>query len=160
MIVQIQSTDEVALPDAFSYKVDVDNIAVSTEKSEIVTVRPVTEDMEAKIKVIGKRGYVIGVFPFQLKVDAPKVHYLYMSAFNKDYVDVYAYDQYGKSIAVPKGTITSSDPDKIAITGTREGYNPYDLCYNISSVGDGPNTATITYVTDDGLFKAEVTVTR
>jgi hypothetical protein len=160
MIVQIQSTDEVALPDAFSYKVDVDNIAVSTEKSEIVTVRPVTKDMEAKIKVIGKRGYVIGVFPFHLKVDAPKVHYLYMSAFNKDYVYIYAYDQYGKSIAVPEGTITSSDPDKIAITGTREGYNPYDLCYNISSVGDGPNTATITYVTDDGLFKAEVTVTR
>ena len=75
-----------------------------------------------------------------------------MSAYY-DYVCVYAYDQYGKYIQVPNGTVKSSDTNKIVISGIRTGDEPLKLYYNFTAVGNSPNTATISYVSDDGLYK-------
>jgi hypothetical protein len=157
--VQLQSTNSVSLPDVFSYKFNVDNVDVLEEKGELTVIKPVTEDTRAEIKIIGKNGYVINVVPFRLGSVAPSLTSIYMSAAY-DYVIVYAYDQYGKYIQVPNGTVKSSDTNKITISGVRSGEEPLSLYYNFSTVGDGPNTAVISYVSDDGLYKCETTVTR
>ncbi len=159
--VLLQSTNDVSLPDAFSYESDGNNIEILEEKGEITVIKPIIVDTTANIKVIGKNGNVINITPVSLRSEAPRLTHIYMSApYFSDYVYVYAYDQYGKYIQVPNGTVKSSDTNKITISGLKTGDEPLNLYYNFSTVGDGPNTATISYVSDDGVYKCETTVTR
>jgi len=157
--VLLQSTNDVSLPDAFCYESDGNNIEILEEKGEITVIKPIILDTTANIKVIGKNDNVINVTRVRLGGEAPSLNSIYMSAYY-DYVCVYAYDQYGKYIQVPNGTVKSSDTNKIVISGIRTGDEPLKLYYNFTAVGNSPNTATISYVSDDGLYKCETTVTK
>lgn len=157
LTVQLKSTFDASLPDIFTYRVNKDNLRIIEERCEIAVIKTVTEDTTAMILVMGSD--FISTETIRIGVQVPYVKNLYMY-INSNYIRVYAFDNYGKRIQVPEGTFTSSDTSKIITGEIRVGADPLAFECEIIPVGDGPHTATISYVSNDGLLRSDITITR
>jgi len=71
-------------------------------------------------------------------------------SYTEPSVAVAAKDQYGVTIATPAGNFYSSDTTKLKV----------DAAGLVTTVGTGPKTAIIRFVSNDGVWAREVSVTK
>lgn len=120
-------------------------------KLRVVTAQGGTADGTATIKAWNNAGVVVAEKVVSLRRAAPAVTTLTMK-YDKDAdkVKLEAKDQYGIAIAAPAGSFFSSDNTKLTV----------DALGNVTRTAATAQTATIRFVSDDGVWAREVSVTK
>ncbi|HQM96558.1 MAG TPA: hypothetical protein PK705_06100, partial [Clostridia bacterium] len=151
--VTLSSTGDLALPTIVSkYTVTGANAVIATATSKLgLSATPADADSTAVVKAWNNAGVVVAEKTVALKKARPVVTTVTMSyTAPSDTVAVAAKDQYGVAITAPAGNFYSSDTTKLTV-------NAAGL---VTTVGTGPKTAIIRFVSNDGLWAKEVSVTQ
>lgn len=126
-------------------------IDAAASKLRVVTAQGGTADGTATIKAWNNAGVVVAEKVVSLRRAAPAVTTLTMK-YDKDAdkVKLEAKDQYGIAIAAPAGSFFSSDKTKLKV----------DALGNVTRTAATAQTATIRFVSNDGVWAREVSVTQ
>jgi hypothetical protein len=130
-------------------KVQIDTTA---SKLRVLTAQGGTADGTATIKAWNYAGEVVAEKVVSLRRAAPAVTTLTMK-YDKDAdkVKLEAKDQYGIAIAAPAGSFFSSDTTKLTVNVTTG---------DVTRTATTAQTATIRFVSSDGVWAREVSVTQ
>ena len=150
--VTLSSTVDSALPTIVAqYTVTGANVAIATATSKLTTVAGVTADTTAVVKAWNNAGVVVAEKTVALKKAAPVVTTVTMAyTASSSTVAVTAKDQYGVAITAPAGNFYSSDTTKLTV----------DAAGLVKRVPATATTAIIRFVSNDGLWAREVSVTK
>ncbi|OQB51314.1 MAG: Xaa-Pro dipeptidyl-peptidase [Firmicutes bacterium ADurb.Bin146] len=150
--VTLSSTADSALPTIVAqYTVTGANVAIATATSKLTTVAGVTADTTAVVKAWNNAGVVVAEKTVALKKAAPVVTTVTMAyTASSSTVAVTAKDQYGVAITAPAGNFYSSDTTKLTV----------DAAGLVTRVPATATTAIIRFVSNDGLWAREVSVTK
>jgi len=150
--VTLSSTVDSALPTIVAqYTVTGANVAIATATSKLTTVAGVTADTTAVVKAWNNAGVVVAEKTVALKKAAPVVTTVTMAyTASSSTVAVTAKDQYGVAITAPAGNFYSSDTTKLTV----------DAAGLVTRVPATATTAIIRFVSNDGLWAREVSVTK
>ena len=150
--VTLSSTADTALPTIVAqYTVTGANVAIATATSKLTTVAGVTADTTAVVKAWNNAGVVVAEKTVALKKAAPVVTTVTMAyTASSSTVAVTAKDQYGVAITAPAGNFYSSDTTKLTV----------DAAGLVKRVPATATTAIIRFVSNDGLWAREVSVTK
>lgn len=153
--VTLVSDGTTALPSATIAKYTTTNnkvqIDTAASKLKVLTAQGGTADGTATIKAWNYAGEVVAEKVVSLRRAAPAVTTLTMK-YDKDAdkVKLEAKDQYGIAIAAPAGSFFSSDNAKLTV----------DNLGNVTRTATTAQTATIRFVSSDGVWAREVSVTQ
>ena len=150
--VTLSSTVDSALPTIVAqYTVTGANVTIATATSKLTTVAGVTADTTAVVKAWNNAGVVVAEKTVALKKAAPVVTTVTMAyTASSSTVAVTAKDQYGVAITAPAGNFYSSDTTKLTV----------DAAGLVTRVPATATTAIIRFVSNDGLWAREVSVTK
>ncbi len=150
--VTLSSTGDTALPAIVAqYTVTGANVAIVATASNLTTVAGVSADTTAVVKAWNNAGVVVAEKTVALKKAAPVVTTVTMSyTASSSTVAVAAKDQYGVTIATPAGNFYSSDTTKLTV----------DAAGLVTRVPATATTAIIRFVSNDGVWAREVSVTK
>jgi len=150
--VTLSSTADTALPTIVAqYTVTGANVTIATATSKLTTVAGVAADTTAVVKAWNNAGVVVAEKTVALKKAAPVVTTVTMAyTASSSTVAVTAKDQYGVAITAPAGNFYSSDTTKLTV----------DAAGLVTRVPATATTAIIRFVSNDGLWAREVSVTK
>jgi hypothetical protein len=142
-------SDTIAQYTTTNNKVQIDTAA---SKLKVLTAQGGTADGTATIKAWNYAGEVVAEKVVSLRRAAPAVTTLTMK-YDKDAdkVKLEAKDQYGIAIAAPAGSFFSSDTTKLTVNVTTG---------DVTRTATTAQTATIRFVSSDGVWAREVSVTQ
>jgi len=149
--VTLSSTGTAALPNIVAqYTVSGANAVIDSANSKLVVATATSADTTpVTVRAWNNAGVVVAEKTVALKKAAPVVTTVTMS-YTEPSVAVAAKDQYGVTIATPAGNFYSSDTTKLTV----------DAAGLVTTVGTGPKTAIIRFVSNDGVWAREVSVTK
>ena len=150
--VTLSSTADTALPTIVAqYTVTGANVAILGATSKLSTIAGVGADTTAVVKAWNNAGVVVAEKTVALKKAAPVVTTVTMSSDATTHnVSIAAKDQYGVAITAPTGTYYSSDTTKLTVAADG----------TVTRVPATAATAIIRFVSDDGVWAREVSVTK
>jgi hypothetical protein len=150
--VTLSSTGDTVLPTIVAqYTVTGTNVAILGATSKLSTIAGVGADTTAVVKAWNNAGVVVAEKTVALKKAAPVVTTVTMSyTAGTSTVAVAAKDQYGVTIGAPAGNFYSSDTTKLTV----------DAAGLVTRVPATAATAIIRFVSNDGVWAREVSVTK
>ena len=150
--VTLSSTADATLPTIVSqYTVTGANAVIDSANSKLVVATATTADITVVVKAWNNAGVVVAEKTVALKKAAPVVTTVAMAySSTSGAVSVTAKDQYGIAITAPAGNYYSSDITKLTVAA--DGV--------VTRVAAATTTAIIRFVSNDGLWSREVSVTK